>query len=486
MDLAKISGGSGILSYRGMTIESKSGIDIQPSLETFDVPIDGIAEAADQRTTRHAVTITVTPTGKWSNPERLFPYLALPPGRFVLPILPVSINTSTDVLTSAGHGFVAGDAVLVGIRAGGTLPTSTPQVDEDTTYYVSAPTADTLKLHTTRADALAGTNAIDLSAAGTDVVLVGQFDLVLNMVDGTQMTFHAVAISKQPDLNLTRSETPFGQVEFQAFVRSRKRTDAASSIYTIASVAFPGWSAEASDIKTQSPKVAWADLLKFGTSDVNTSTDVITITGHGLTTADKVYLDSLGTLPAASPALDPDRAYYVRVLTSSTIQLHLTSSDASGNTNKIDLTNTGSGTHLVFKDNPPYTLMDTEAGVKISAPASLEDVTVDRDGVVNAQLKSAGLEASLIPLGPSAQNVLDALKLQGSGAVLGRSLAAGSKPLHIFSTGMYVQLSAAALKEAPLAANMKDRRVRELKFVGTRRVVGGTLAAVGQVGTAPS
>jgi hypothetical protein len=117
--------------------------------------------------------------------------------------------------------------------------------------------------------------------------------------------------------------------------------------------------------------------------------------------------------------------------------------------------------------------------VQVTAPANLEERSTDRDGVVNARFAGGSMEARMVAMSLTTSNVLAKLKLQGSGADRGRSLASGSKPLNIFSAGMFIRLNGAALKSAPVAFNMREDRVRELTFTSTRVVTGGTVADVG-------
>ena len=482
MDLAKLTGGSGIIKYRGLELESQEGITVTPELETTEVAIDGISPMADQRVDMHKITITVVPSGKWINPDRLFPYLSMPAGRFVLPVLPASINTTSDVLTATAHGFYDGDRVMIGLRPGGTLPTSSPQVDEATWYYVKVTGADTFTLHATRANALAGTSPVNFSAAGTSVVVIGQFDLEIIGEDGERVTFHAAAVTSQPELNLTRTETPIGEVEFTAYLRNGKRTTDSDAFYTIDSPGWTGWTANVADIKTQSPWVAWADQVKVAT--ITPATDVLdTSAAHGLSTGDAVYVGTTGVLPAATPSLNAETKYYVKATDTDSLTLHLTAAKATAGEDAVNFTGTGTGTMFLTKDNAPYTLMDTEEGVQIAAEVELEDKLTDRDGVVNAKLTDCSMEAKFIALSLGASNVLGMLKLQGSDAAIGRSLNAGSKPLNIFSAGMFIRVNGAAPKAGELSWAMANDRARELTFVNTRVVSSGTLQPVGHVGT---
>ena len=82
---------------------------------------------------------------------------------------------------------------------------------------------------------------------------------------------------------------------------------------------------------------------------VNTSTDAWTCTGHGFSTAEAVQFSVVGgTVPTkASGTFYNDFTYFVRVSDANTFTLHPTATDATNNTNKIDITNAGTGTDYV-------------------------------------------------------------------------------------------------------------------------------------------
>jgi len=480
MDLAQLTQASGILTYRGLTLESKEGINVDGDLSTFEIPIDGISEAADERVTENILTITVTPSGEWSSPEILLPYLTLAEGQFVLPVVPSSINTGTDVLSATAHPFVLGDRVLVGTKAGGTLPTiGGTAIDQDTWYYVGTVTADSFKLYTSRANALSSTSAVNFDGAGTDVRVVAQFDLVMNLVDGRQITYHACAIDEQPELDLQAEATPFGQIVFKAYCRSRMQPEDSNAFYTEASVVFPGWSATSSDIRTQAQLLAWADQIAI--SDVDLDTEVLTSVGHGLTTGDKVYLGTSGTFPTSTPAMDADRPFWVNVADVDTFTLHPTAASAGTGTSDVTFSAAGTGVLFLTKDNPPFTLQETEAGVKVKSNVTFNDRKSDRSGLYNKQFGGCRLEVTLIPLTVSGDQILAALKLQGTGAARGRSLNAGSKPLSIFSSGMFMRVNGAQIKKGTREQSMKNTEAREVLFVNTRVVTAGVKQPPGYV-----
>ena len=76
-----------------------------------------------------------------------------------------AINTGTNVLTSTGHGLSTETLVIMNAA---TAPAGTTN---NKVYYVRAVDANTLTLHLTPANATANTNAVDITDAGTSVVL---------------------------------------------------------------------------------------------------------------------------------------------------------------------------------------------------------------------------------------------------------------------------------------------------------------------------
>jgi hypothetical protein len=85
----------------------------------------------------------------------------------------------------------------------------------------------------------------------------------------------------------------------------------------------------------------------FATSDVDTATDRITKTAHGMSTNDAVQLTSSGTLPSG---LTTDTLYVIKV-DNDTFQL---STERNGSS--INITTQGSGTHKLRKISVPITV----------------------------------------------------------------------------------------------------------------------------------
>ena len=90
----------------------------------------------------------------------------------------------------------------------------------------------------------------------------------------------------------------------------------------------------------------WSGAKTFSPSDVNTSTNRITINSHGFATNDIVTVKSSGVLPGG---LNTNYQYEVTVIDSNTIELEYPITGAPGN-GIVDLTSGGSGTHYITKN----------------------------------------------------------------------------------------------------------------------------------------
>lgn len=111
-----------------------------------------------------------------------------------LDFLAADVNTGTDVITEVAHGMLTG-AGPYRLSTSGALPTGTG-IAVDTNVWIIAPTADTYKLATSKANALANT-AIDITAAGSGThtlrraqndVICAQLVQGLNAVPGANYT----------------------------------------------------------------------------------------------------------------------------------------------------------------------------------------------------------------------------------------------------------------------------------------------------------
>ncbi|MES2170570.1 MAG: hypothetical protein V4479_07590 [Actinomycetota bacterium] len=96
---------------------------------------------------------------------------------------------------------------------------------------------------------------------------------------------------------------------------------------------------------------------------VNTSTDQLGVTAHGLITGDRFRLRNVGgALPAATPALAPTVDFFAVVSDANNIQISDTNAHALAGTNLVNLTGTGSGTNIL-EYGLPYCLPTAAAAL---------------------------------------------------------------------------------------------------------------------------
>ncbi len=125
--------------------------------------------------------------------------------------------------------------------------------------------------------------------------------------------------------------------------------------------------------------VGSATLTLFFFRQVNISSidiasdQITTAVAHTFSTGNRIRVSSTGTLPGGVVGTTD---YFIRVISATVITLHPTASDATANTNRLNLTTAGTGTHtLAAQDSSSLT------GVTITSVAGAV-VTVNGSGVV--------------------------------------------------------------------------------------------------------
>ncbi|MGB8355781.1 MAG: hypothetical protein WCD79_17920 [Chthoniobacteraceae bacterium] len=178
------------------------------------------------------------------------------------------------------------------------------------------------------------------------------------------MSFNLAKISGGPAIILYRGAT--------LFTKDGVKLDASLDTFN---VSVDGISAKADERVTQmpikitaTPDGAWGNLAvlfpyfaapigsfttpRMPIGAINTSNSHITVTAHGLSTADAVFAATRGTLPTATPALSAATQYFVNVIDANTFTLHSTAADATGNANTITFSNGGTGDQFIVINYP--------------------------------------------------------------------------------------------------------------------------------------
>lgn len=259
MNLASILRGPVIANWRGVTSFHKGGLELPTSISTFDIEAEPWGLLQSRKDTPD-MKITLTPAGRVQEVVSMINRYSTTENGELLNIeeYPVTINASTDTLTTAtAHLLSAGDEVMV--HATLTQPGG---VNRTTRYYANVPTGTTLKLYDTEAHAIAGgsTGLVDITDAGSGVILDVCRPLTITTLKGWQAKFYNVGLTKVPDLIFGATKTMLGQAEFTIYVRNGQDPDDPSNGYfALSQVTPPTPSIDPADIKTRSPKITWEE-----------------------------------------------------------------------------------------------------------------------------------------------------------------------------------------------------------------------------------
>lgn len=264
-NLATLISGPCLVQYRGATFRSKGDVKLELSLETFDVSTD-LYGLVDKRVSGQPLKVTFTPEGRWADLTVLYPYASARLGSYVTPQHTITaVDTTANTLAIADTTLPAGTPVSLGSTL--TMPTG---LTAATLYYLGANSSGVRTIHATSAAAIAGTSPIDLTGEGTGTIAaVEQWPLVIHGNDGQRITIHNAAVTKMPALNLKSTETLFGEVEFEGFVKNGVAWSTAASLYTIDTAAWSDSGFDATDILTQPYTLTWGSAPWAGISTKN-------------------------------------------------------------------------------------------------------------------------------------------------------------------------------------------------------------------------
>lgn len=116
------------------------------------------------------------------------------------------------------------------------------------------------------------------------------------------------------------------------------------------------------------------------------------------------------------------------------------------------------------------TSFESEDGFRITFDASWDREPLDQCGTFNYRLQNVGCRVRFKPVGPSADNILDALRVQGTGAARGASRRTGSADLVI--TGLdgttVFTLKNANFNRGQFGFGSNALRTGEVEMVGMR------------------
>jgi len=215
---AKRIAGPCLIRNKGSVYFSQGDVIVEPVLNIFNVQSSAYDD--DPREDTLTFTIRFTPVGYiTAGILAAFYFTGNIVGQRLVhhkrAFLPAGIVIATDVFTITAHGFRDGHAVVVCTDT--TMPAG---LTENAIVYLHKITADTFTLHAVEADALAGTNPINVTSqgAGTHYIIESEYLEIHSLADDEEKyRYHNTAIVGIPTLTGKPNVTAFGEVTFEAF-----------------------------------------------------------------------------------------------------------------------------------------------------------------------------------------------------------------------------------------------------------------------------
>jgi hypothetical protein len=307
-----IIGGPAILTYRGATFRSKGDIVLDTTLGTFPIETD-ILSQVDERVSERPIRLRFTPEGAWDNLSILYQFFEY--NSFGDLACPQRIlgSIGANQCHVSNHLLLPGDAVVPMVQGSGTITTG---LSAGTLVYVHPVDPDTLTFHTTRADALVGTNNIAISAGtGTTIISVNN-PLTIQSVDGELYTFYNAAVVQPPGIRVTTVNTLFSEMTFEAFIREGYDWTTDGALYSLVANPWPGDTGEDPTlILTQPTQAAWLATAPWDNFNTKNGWDI-----NFATTWSEVMVDNFGTI---------NRRYSNLIVTARAIPTGITSSDVA-------------------------------------------------------------------------------------------------------------------------------------------------------------
>jgi hypothetical protein len=114
-----------------------------------------------------------------------------------------------------------------------------------------------------------------------------------------------------------------------------------------------------------------------------------------------------------------------------------------------------------------------EDGWDVEFDVDLEQHVVDGAGTVNYSINGVSARAKCRPINLSETDIVDAMNIQDSGAVIGASMRSGKDLVIAATGGLTVTLREAELRTGPLSWGRNELRVGEIGFEAHRKIESG-------------
>jgi hypothetical protein len=284
------------------------------------------------------------------------------------------IDESTDSFHDVGHGYSTGDAVTL---SGAGVPGG---ISENTTYYVIAQGPDHLQLAASQSDAMNGIQ-IDLTDSGFGSITInpqGEAPAINTATDTITTSQNAFTSGQKVQVSSSGGLPGGVSSNTDYFIISTDSTHV--KLATSLSNAINGTA-----VNITSGAGAALTFTPYG-PDVDTPTDIIHLASHGLTTGDRIKVDSPGTLAGG---LSDSTSYYAIVTDANHIKVATSFGNAQAGT-AVDLTSTGTGTLNVssFPSENNVNVNNNAVAIASHGLSTGDLVQVSSDGVLSGGLSA--------------------------------------------------------------------------------------------------
>ena len=482
VDLFSRVRGAASLHRIGQDFWTKDVAAMNINLKAFGIPSNAFGDLA-RRGAGRLIEVTFTPVGVWTLPQLaiLFPYLNPRYGDYNTPIRNVTaVTNAADTITVHAHGFLTG----TGVRMGGsktsafTMPTG---LAVNTTYYVISVDANTIKLATTEANALTGTQ-IDITSDGSgQLFLIQNSPLIITTVDGVKLTLWNAAVVDQPGLSLDTLVSTMKQVKFEAYTLHGMNWSDANSLFTLETGVIGAVPPNQAQIPTVPYAIDWCTRLPV--TAVDDVGNTFTVANHGLTTAEAITLDVLSAGGSLPSALTIGTTYYVIAIDANTIKVATSSGNASAGT-AIPLVTAGAGTIDVVSAIQVEGIEPREA-IEVTPTVTWGDVLSQSAGLACRSISKVEVKTEFVPTNMALAQITNALSVQGGTAAPGQNLPSANLDIYGPGETPFIRVYGATLEPTSLAKfGSEADRVDKLTFMMQRTFRGATQNPVAFVGTA--
>lgn len=502
----EITGGPAAVIYNSGYFYSADAISMPAGIKLFEIPSDAY-QSLDKRVDDEEFKLSFKPVGEWEHLSILYPYLSTVPGSLIFGAdSPLDIWSLTDDKVTRFYSaaitkqpdirFKSNETLLqnvefsmlrknlVGRETANSLYTEADLRDGTFTLTYGVDTTSALAFNSTAAQVAAALNGLATIIAAGLVTVSG------NYRNGFTVTFVTVGDKTQ----ISGAVSGFPTTTLTTAIATATTTGGTGSVYEVQTIHFTPWktifeSISVASIYTQPYEFRW---LSNGTFTLTYGADTTSALDWDSTAAEvQTALNALTSITAAGGVTvagsvnDEWTVTFVSVGVRTAISGAVTGMPPATTVNVVETTaGTVSVAEVQTIKLAPWASFGSIDGGTLTFNDNFAPRVTESEGLTNMRYMGGTATVTLIPDGITSEEILAGLKVQGSGAVRGRSLNAGSQNLDIVGTGVFVRVYGANLGAAELRYAVNQDRVGEIAFESTRVISAGTVSNVAYVGTA--